>query len=280
MRWLIAALLTFALGSSVPAAAADLEAAALAAFNRYAQLTQGKFEAENLRRAGAFLWVESLPEDRRSAAYAQLHAGQIVIENLATLDSGKTILAPGGIIHHWIGTVFIPGATLAETLGFEQDYDHQEQFFQPDVIRSKILRHSGPDFTIELRFHQKRVITVVLDTEHDVHYGTIDASHAWSVSQSTHIQEVDHPGETSERLEPEGHDDGFLWRMNTYWRFEEKDGGTYVESQSISLTRDIPTGLGWMIGPYVTSVPRDSLTFTLAKTREGILQKIRAAGSN
>ena len=62
--------------------------------------------------------------------------------------------------------------------------------------------------------------------------------------------------------------------MNTYWRFEEKDGGTYVECQSISLTRDIPTGLGWLIGPYVTSVPRESLTFTLATTRSAVLNRI------
>jgi hypothetical protein len=85
---------------------------------------------------------------------------------------------------------------------------------------------------------------------------------------------VDNAGEANERLEPLGHDRGFLWRMNTYWRFEEKDGGTYIECQSISLTRDIPTGLGWMIGPYVNSVPRESLTFTLATTRSAILTRI------
>jgi hypothetical protein len=79
-----------------------------------------------------------------------------------------------------------------------------------------------------------------------------------------------------ERLEPSGHDRGFLWRMNTYWRFEQKDGGTYVECQSISLTRDIPAGLGWLIGPYVTSVPRESLTFTLATTRSAVLGPIKA----
>jgi hypothetical protein len=85
---------------------------------------------------------------------------------------------------------------------------------------------------------------------------------------------VDDAGEPAERLEPAGHDRGFLWRMNTYWRFEQRDGGTYVECQSISLTRDIPTGLGWLIGPYVTSVPRESLTFTLAATRSAVLQRI------
>jgi hypothetical protein len=180
------------------------------------------------------------------------------------------------MIHHWIGTVFIPGATLAQTLALEEDYDHHQDYFRPDVMRSKILYHDGNDFTIELRLYKKKVITTVLDTEHEVHYTLVDSTHAWSRSRTTRIQEVDNAGEKDERLEPVGHDRGFLWRMNTYWRFEERDGGTYVECQSISLTRDIPTGLGWMIGPYVTSVPRESLTFTLATTRSAVLNRIAA----
>jgi hypothetical protein len=85
---------------------------------------------------------------------------------------------------------------------------------------------------------------------------------------------VENAGEPTERLEPQGHDRGFLWGMDTYWRFQEKDGGTYVECQSVSLTRDIPTGLGWTVGPFVTSVPRESLTFTLVTARSAELQRI------
>jgi hypothetical protein len=144
------------------------------------------------------------------------------------------------------------------------------------VMRSKILRHNGDDFTIAMRLYKKKVITTVLDTEHEVHYRFVDSTHAWSRSRTTRIQEVDDAGEKDERREPAGHDRGFLWRMNTYWRFEEKDGGTYVECQSISLTRDIPTGFGWLIGPYVSSVPRESLTFTLATTRSAVLKRIDA----
>ena len=202
----------------------------------------------------------------------------MVIERLNTLDqdspSGheKPVAVPGGMIHHWIGTVFIPGATLAETLALEEDYDHHQEYFRPDVMRSKTLRHDGNDFLIDLRLYKKKIITTVLDTEHEIHYTLVDSTHAWSRSRTTRIQEVDNAGEPDERLEPAGHDRGFLWRMNTYWRFEERDGGTYVECQSISLTRDIPTGLGWLIGPYVTSVPRESLTFTLATTRSAVLK--------
>ncbi|HKS80943.1 MAG TPA: hypothetical protein VJR23_05515 [Candidatus Acidoferrales bacterium] len=256
-----------------PAAAADLQPETVAAFNRYAQLTEAGFDSQIARRE-PFLWYEGLPKDRRESIEAQLRAGQVVIERLETLDQGKPIPVPGGLIHHWIGTVFIPGATLSQTLAFERDYDHQQQYFQPDVKRSKILRHEGNDYSIELMFYKKEVITSVLDTVHEVHYGSVDSTHAWSHSRTTRIQEVENFGEADERLLPEGHDRGFLWRMNTYWRFEEKDGGTYVESQSISLTRDIPTGLGWIAEPFVTKVPRESLTFTLAATRRAILQRI------
>jgi hypothetical protein len=263
---------------AAPARAEDLQPKTVEAFDHYVQLTEAQIDSESARHE-PLLWVERLPEDRRAAAEAQLRAGQVVIERLNTLDPNapeKRIIVPDGMIHHWIGTVFIPGATLAQTLALEEDYDHHQDFFRPDVMRSKILRHDGNDFTIELRLYKKKVITTVLDTEHEVHYMLVDSTHAWSRSRTARIQEVDNAGEKNERLEPAGHDRGFLWRMNTYWRFEQKDGGTYVECQSISLTRDIPEGLGWLIGPYVTSVPRESLTFTLATTRSVVLQRIAA----
>ena len=271
---LLAAILLWA----VPGEAAELKPRTVEAFNRYVQLTVAQIESQEARRE-PFLWVESLPEGRRATAYEQLHAGKVVIERLETLDSGKKIAVPGGLIHHWIGTVYIPGATLAQTLALEQDYDHHQDYFRPDVVRSKVLQREGSDYVVLLRFHKKKIITAVLDTEHHVHYAAADSAKAWSRSYTTRIQEVADAGESGERLEPEGHDRGFLWRMNTYWRFEEKDGGMYVESQSISLTRDIPTGLGWMVGPFVHSIPRESLTFTLATTRAAVLGRISATKS-
>jgi len=258
--------------------AEDLKPKTIDAFNRYVQLTEAQIDSELARRQ-PFLWVEGLPENRREAVYQELRDGKVVIERLETLDDGKKISVPGGLIHHWIGTIFVPGATLAQVVAFEQDYDNQLQYFRPDVMRSKILQHNGSDFVVDLRFYKKKIITTVLDTTHQVHYQPGDATHEWSRSHTTRVQEVEDAGEPHEKLKREGRDNGFLWRMNTYWRFEEKDGGTYIESQSISLTRDIPTGLGWMIGPYVNSVPRESLTFTLDRTRSAILQRIGSTTS-
>lgn len=262
-----------------PANATDLEPRTVQAFDAYVKAAEAQIDAQ-LSRGQPYLWVESLPAESREAAEAQLRAGQVVIERLDATgkDPDKPIPVPDGMIHHWIGTVFIPGATLSQTLALAEDYDHQQEYFRPDVMRSRILRHDGNDFTIELRLYKKKVIATVLDTEHEVHYTLVDATHAWSRSRTIRIQEVDDAGQPDEQLEPEGHDRGFLWRMNTYWRFEEKDGGTYVESQSISLTRDIPTGLGWMIGSFVNSVPRESLTFTLESLRAAVLRRVGAPG--
>jgi hypothetical protein len=61
-----------------------------------------------------------------------------------------------------------------------------------------------------------------------------------------------------------------MWRLNTYWRFLERDGGTYVQCESITLSRDLPWGLGWIIKPFITEVPKDSLSFTLGKIRAAL----------
>jgi hypothetical protein len=257
---------------AIPVEAADLQAQAAQNYARYIALTQAQVDSE-LAQLDSYLWVERLPEPRRATAKAQLHNGGVVIEQLATLDDGKPISAPGALIHHWIGTAFVPGATLAQTLAFMQDYDHKVDYFKPDIVRSRILKHEGDDYFVLLRFYQKKIITTVIDTDQEVDYHVVDKTHAWSRSNATRVQEVENAGKSDERLDPEGHDRGFVWKLNTFWRFEEKDGGTYLECQAISLSRDIPTGLGWMVGSFVSSVPRESLTFTLTTARAALTKK-------
>jgi hypothetical protein len=63
---------------------------------------------------------------------------------------------------------------------------------------------------------------------------------------------------------------GFLWRLYSYWKFDEKNNGLTVECRAISLTRDIPTGLGWIIEPIVRKLPQESLIHTLEATRKAL----------
>jgi hypothetical protein len=257
--------------------AANLKPQTIAAFNRYVAVSEAEINSSLASLHGdppPFLWVDRLPAAQRSADLAQLRAGQIVVARLATLDDGRSIPVPGGMIHHWIGTIFIPGATLAQTLALVEDYNRHYEYYHPQVLASKILSRNGNDFRIYLRLYERKILTCVLDTRHEVHYEILGATRAWSRSRSTEIQQVaDWRGRKEHDL-PAGQDEGFLWRMNTYWRFEQRDGGTYVECQSISLTREIPTGLGWLVGPFVESIPRKSLAFTLGATRQALLMQL------
>ncbi len=253
--------------------AADLRPQALETFNRYVRATEARIDRE-LARSGAMLYVEGLLEPSRARAFALLKRGDIYMERLKTLGpSERELRAPRALIHHWMGAVFIPDVTLQQVLDFVEDYDHHSRCYQPEMVRSKLLGHNGNDFRIFYRLRKHKVITVTLNTEHEVHYTLVDRAHAYSRSYSTRIAEVEDADRPGEHEKPAGHDGGFLWRINSYWRFEERDGGVFVECESVSLTRDIPTGLGWLIGPFITSIPKESLEFTLGSTRSALLAR-------
>jgi len=247
--------------------AVDLKPQTLDGFARYVQVTESRIERE-LARPGAFLYIEGIPEPKRSEALRTIRRGDVYIDRLESRDaSGAPIAVPDGLIHHWIGAVFIPAVHLRQVLDLAQDYDHHQDIYQPEVVRSRLIEHQGNDYKIYYRLRKKKIITVTLNTNHDIQYFPVDATHCHSRSVATRIAEVANPDQPSEHEKPPGHDGGFLWRLNSYWRFEEKDGGVYVEVESISLTRDIPMGFGWLIKPFVTSIPRESLLMTLGSTR-------------
>jgi hypothetical protein len=245
------------------------------AFDRYVQLTEARIKSE-VSQTEKFLYVDGLAEPRRSQVLAALKRGEIFMERLQTLGpAGQKIEAPNAIIHHWLGAVFIPGANLRETLTLMQDYNRHQDIYRPEVVRSRLLSRQGNDFKIYYRLRKKKVITITLNTNHEVHYFPVDSRRWYSRSYSTRIAEVANADTPNEREKPIGHDGGFLWRINSYWKFEEKDGGVYIECESVSLTRDIPTGLGWLIKPFVTSIPKESLEMTMGSTRAAL-----AAGKN
>jgi len=248
---------------------AKLRAVTTEAFERYLQLTEARNESE-LRRGTSLLWIDALPEVERATAYEALKRGEVKMQKLSTLEDGQTIKCPGGMIHHWVGLIFIPGVKLDNVLAVLQDYDHHSVYYAPDVERSKTESRDGDHFRAFLRFRRHKVITVVLNTNHDVRYFRDAPDRAHSRSSAVRIAEVENAGRSDEREKTPGDDGGFLWRMETWWRMQARDGGVYVQSEVASLTRDIPTGLGWLIGPFVTSIPRESLTFTLQATRKAV----------
>lgn len=177
---------------------------------------------------------------------------------------------PDGLIHHYEGAMFIPGVTVEQVLRTVQNYDQHKDLYSPEVMDSKTLERNGNDFVIRLRLLKKKFITVVLETEHKVRYKRVDTGKWESISRSTKISEVEHPGTPREELSPPGTGNGFVWHLDSFWRFFEADGGVYVECTSVSLSRDIPFGMGRMIRPIIADLPEDSLRGVLTNTRKAV----------
>jgi hypothetical protein len=259
------ALLALWLGADAAGAqTAELKPPTVAAFDAYIRSAETRIDAQT-RGVPAFLWVDESPERLRQA-----RTGQILSQPWA---GEAEISVPGGLIHDWIGAVFVPGSTLAGALRLAQDYDHHKNIYGPEVVDSKLLSRRDDDYKIYLRLLKKKVLTVVLATEHDVRYFRPGAARCYSRSYSTRIAEVAGAGKPGEHELPPGKDHGFLWRLYSYWRFEERDSGVYVECEAISLTRAVPAGLGWLIEPIIRNLPRESLTNTLRATRAALASR-------
>jgi hypothetical protein len=253
---------------------AELKPATGAAFELYARATEARIDRE-ISQQGDFLYTAGLPGPRRDAVRAMLQRGEVYMERVQTRDAaGKELKAPDALIHHWIGAAFIPCVTLQQTLALVQDYNHHQDIYKPEVLRSQLVSRNGNDFKIYYRLRKKKVITVTLNSDHDVHYVLVGSQRATSRSYTTRIQEVADADTPREREKPLGNDGGFLWRLYSYWRFEERDGGVYIECESISLTRDIPFMVSWIVKPFVTDIPKESLQMTMGSTRRALLANV------
>jgi hypothetical protein len=233
----------------------------LKAFDAYILEAEREME-QTLHGTAPFLWSQQQPERARDVG-----RGEIV----AQFWSGRgPVKVTNGLIHDWIAVAFLPNSTIREIFGLIQDYDNHKNIYGPEVIDSKLIRREDNDFQIYLRLLKKKIITVVLDTDHDVHYHPVDRSRWVCRSQTTRIAEVEGAGSHSERILQPDTGYGFLWRLYSYWRFEERAAGAVIECQAISLTRDVPFGLGWAIEPIIQKLPKESLINTLEATRRAL----------
>jgi hypothetical protein len=201
---------------------------------------------------------------------AKLRGGEVRIDSGAPPENIE-----GGMIQDWRGAMFIPKATIQKVKAVLQDYENYKRFYKPEVIESKQLAHQGDDYDVFLRLLKKQLwVTVVLNSEYHVHFSQPDPRHMLVVSRSTRIGEMVDPDRSLTDEEPSGRDSGFLWRLNSYWRFDEADGGVYAECRAISLSRDLPPGLGWMIKGFVSKFPKESMQNTLRGTKAAVESRI------
>ena len=269
--WVIV-LLGVPLGASFLATAypaSSLQPATIRAFENYVAGTEAR-SGKSVAQAN-FFWVDELTKQKKEEAYERLKSGKVELRHVSREVAGQNSAIPGGMIHDWQGMVFIPGAKLDEVLNLLQDYDHHATYYAPDVERAKIEAHDGDHFRVFMRFRRKKILTVVLNTEQEITYYRDSPTRAHSRSSAIRIAEVQNAGTPQEKEKTPGDDNGFMWRLETWWRLEERDGGVYVQNEVVSLTRDIPAVLAWMIEPFLTSIPKESLEFTMEATRRGVL---------
>ena len=201
----------------------------------------------------------------RTAVERQLTSGDLRIEPVGKLD------LPGALLHHWRGAAFVANATAAEMVALLRDYDHLSKFYAPEITASRAVKDDGETAILAVRLKERRVRTIVLDAEYRVEATLAGRDRGYSSSRSTRIWQVDNAWTPHERRRTPGDDEGFLWRLNSYWSFERGPGGLWIECEAVSLTRDVPMGLGWLITPIIQELPSDALQFTLRATRNALL---------
>ena len=243
----------------------------LAAFNLYRAATESRMDTDRL--AGHFLYFERYPDPQRSTIDAELRRGDFYFEQLHTLAGGQRIPVPGGLIHHWIGIAFVPGATLAQTKSVLEDYDRHKIIYAPDVRQSRLVSQEGDRRDVFLQFYSKTIVATVFN----VNFDSLTSSYSPAQTQvrgcSSRVAEVDDFGKPSEHeLKPaEAH--GYLWELCTWWHIEEKSGGTYIQVEAVELSRTVPFVFAWIVDPIIRNVPKTFLSHLLTATRNAVMEK-------
>jgi len=248
--------------------AAHLSPPAQQAFADYVAGVESRLSA---RHAQPGMPEPYLPAARQTASRDEDRAHDLPATAIrAEPVHGGTWSVPGGLLHHWRAAAFVPGANSQQLMALLRDYGRLSTYYAPEVAASRALKDDGENAIVAMRFRKRKILTVVLDAEFETRSGFTGADRGYSFSRSSHIWQVDAPGSKQERRRAEGDDDGFLWRLNSYWTFHQMGDGLWMECEAISLTRDVPAGLGWLITPVIQSLPRESLEFTLNATRNAL----------
>ncbi len=256
MKWLLLCLLQIRLDS------AALDPRSLAEFQKYME----RADAEMRERA-------------RPGAAARLGApAEPAIE---PWQKDNPLEAPKALIHDWLGAVFVPGARMEDGLAVLRDVPRYPEIYSGDILEARVLAADAARRRVLFRVIKKKIITVVLEMEYDVEDRIAAPGMAQMWSRSVRVAEVEDAGKPSEKLKPPDTGWGFLWRLNSYWHLEERGGGLLMECRAISLTRDVPAALAWIVKPMVTGLPREALAGTLVKTKAAVEKQAaarRAAG--
>ena len=241
--------------------AAELQADTLKAWDTYIQRADARMGAR-LGSTQAFLWTDESDKRRRD-----VRRGEIAV---APVDHGA-IIVPSGLIHDWVGATFIPNSTIERVDGVLRDYDRFKDFYKPVVADSRFLgcNQKNPEFS--MTFHRHVLfVNAAIEGRCQAQHFPVNARRAYSIADMKHLQEIEEYGHPGERALPVDTGHGFVWRLHDITRYEQRDGGVYLEVEAIALTRDIPSSLRWLVAPVVKHLSFESLETMLRQTRDAI----------
>jgi hypothetical protein len=246
------------------AAAAMLQPTTVKAWDSYVAATEARITLE-LAAARAFLVSDFSPDAARIRN--RVLKGELAIARMHTAGSpGSVVDVPNGLISHWRGSVFLPGVTL-DSLLLRLQHPNERGPHQQDVLALRVLARAPDRLKLFIRMTRSTIVTVTYDTEHVLDYRRHGSTRASSRSVATKIAEIDGVGTDAEREHAPGEDRGFLWRLNSYWRYEQVNDGVIVELESLTLSRGVPLGLGKVVQPIIDRVARESIGRTLENIR-------------
>lgn len=257
---LLQLLLTFAaVGSSY---AAELNQQALTAWENYVASAKVRMQ-DRLAGKSPFLWADEDPIRRR-----QLNSGEIVI---SPLGNSHPLSVPHGLIHHWIGAVFVPGARIQDLAAVVDDYGRYSEIYRPTLVKAELLDSTGDEQKFSILWVQRvLLVTAAFYTELDSNYVALNSRQGYITFFTTRVQQIEHHGEKDERKLAPDEGNGYLWRLISFARFEECDGGLYLELEVIGLSKDLPGSLRFLLRPVLDHVPRQALEAKLDQTRHAI----------
>jgi len=249
---------------SLPASAATLKQETVAAWDAYVESVQANLQ-ERIKPGGCFLWTFERPERA-----AKVHAGEILVVPAPEHGSNPKAV-PGGLIHHWMGAVFLPGLTIQQVLEVTRDYDRYKDFYRPSVIESAALARDDGNDQFSMRIMNRALfLKIALDADYQATYVPVDANRAYNISRTTRLQEIDEYGGSAEHKAPEGEGTGYIWKLLSIARLEQRDGGVYLELEAIALSRDIPAPARFFVDSIVRRISRNSLSISLEQTRAAL----------
>jgi hypothetical protein len=248
--------------------AVELKPSTLEAWNAYVRGVASSVE-QRAKGDHPFLWI-----DESSDIKKRVFAGEAVV---AAHDHGKI---SNGMIHHWLGAIYFPGATLDQVTAVLDDYDHYKDVYAPMIVKSKLLERTDHSKKVNLLLVGKAVGVIgAVDTDDEIQIVQVDSDRCYSVSNSVRAQEISDYGKPSEHLLPQDQGPGYVWRTFGVTRLMQRDGGVYLEMETVSLSRGIPWEFRWLVAPVTEHLPRTVMTQTLNDTREAVKKAAQAASA-